>query len=216
MTTVAQIRKIDSITEYITTERVDHTEKKTLRDWLQSKMTDTSYLLAHADDGVIWGHLVDKQLVIARDVAEELADDDQKRRLLAVCPSLDWSTLWEARVFDENEMYHLWQSGEDWICTHYTNDTNKKNDAQAIFNDVIDEEQLTWGTPNRRYELEGFTVMRDGQQGLVHVVPLKVKDNHRLWLRVRHYVKEDDNTGFNHITASRLLGLEPKGENDNG
>src|SRR5689334_18044010 len=47
------------------------------------------YLLAHADDGVIWGKVVDHHLVVSSEVAPKIS------------PALQWETLQTARLFGQ-------------------------------------------------------------------------------------------------------------------
>jgi CRISPR-associated protein (TIGR03984 family) len=207
------IREITKITEHVSTNPVDPGED--LQTWLADVMIAcrTRYLLAHADDGVIWGRMVDGALVTARDRAQTHEDDRQKRRLLNVSPPLRLSTLWEARLFDEHAMYHLWRNDQGWQGTFYwgkasEHTVNFTADERFNVRGVVDEAQLTWGERDARYNFEDFTVMRDGKQGLVHAVPYAVDNNTRVLLRVRHYVQEEKSTGFQQIVATRLVGFD--------
>jgi CRISPR-associated protein (TIGR03984 family) len=88
----------------------------------------------------------------------------------------------------------------------------KPSDGETpTFVDAIDEGQILWGTDVEE-EKGGFTVMRDGAQGLRHAVPLSVtgkfdEQTRPLRLKVRHYLEEDTN-GFTRIVASRLVKVE--------
>lgn len=214
---VPKIRTIKQQREHVAVQEV--TPDNDLHEWLGVLMNDfqTRYLLAHADDGVIWGQMVNGELVTARERAAQLPNNGQRQRLLDVCPALHLNTLWEARLFDDAAMVHLWRDGGYWRATLFWTPDQVALDVSAAqtFEAVIDECQLTWGERDARYDLADFTVMRDGQQGLVHVVPLLVNNNTRLWLRVRHYVAEDPASGFNRIAGSRLVGFE-QGECENG
>ncbi len=74
----------------------------------------------------------------------------------------------------------------------------------------MDEPHILWGTDTQSLD-HGFTLMRDGAQGLRHAVPLEVMGTYdersrplRLW--IRHYLAEEAH-GFTRIVASRLFHL---------
>src|SRR5437879_2621870 len=75
------------------------------RDWLQQQARDCGlkYLLAHADDGVIWGRLDGEVLRIARDVA------GQNPEALACSPPLRVETLQQARLFGKLAELLVWR-----------------------------------------------------------------------------------------------------------
>jgi len=166
-----------------------------LQAWLQSQARDFKWLLAHADDGVIWGKVDDNgQLVTSDSVA------------LGVSPPLRSDTLQQARLFSENAELLLWRDGDNQLRSRLI---RKPLDGETLtFTDAIDEPQMLWGTDPQPLD-NGFTLMSDGAQGMRHAVPLVVSGTFdeqtrplRLW--VRHYVGEDAN-GFARIVASRLL-----------
>jgi CRISPR-associated protein (TIGR03984 family) len=190
-------RTIDSqpaVSEEVKTDSVSD-----LRVWLESqaKAHSLKWLLAHADDGVIWG-LVDNGKLITSDAV-----------LPDVSPPLRAETLQQARLFSESGELLLWRNGDKrW---HARLIREIQDSDKSDWDEAIDEPQILWGTDAQPLN-DGFTLMSDGSQGLRHAVPIPVNGNYngqtrplRLW--VRHYLKDDDN-GFTRIIASRLVKLE--------
>ncbi len=75
-----------------------------------------------------------------------------------------------------------------------------------------------WGT-NADLREQGFSLMREGSQGLVHIVPLYLTEpigeqRRPLRLVVRHYLTMDD-SGFMRVNASRLMNLLPESKESN-
>jgi CRISPR-associated protein (TIGR03984 family) len=162
--------------------------------WLEKQADEhrLQYLLAHADDGVIWGHFKDGELVTSGDV-------------FAQCAMLRSHTLQQCRIFGENAEVMLWKVGESWKA-RLVRDDNKPEC-------LPDEPQILWGT-QKEEEKNGFTLVSDGSQGLKHAVPLtKIplsQDKKKLYrpirLVVRHYIQYDD-SGIARIYLSRLVDL---------
>ena len=177
-----------------------------LTGWLsrQMRINQLGYLLAHADDGVIWGRLDEEGLITSHNVEPECT------------PPLRIETLQTVRIFGPDGELLVWRD-EMGVWTgrqiaEYTLDT-PPGWARAF-----DERQILLGT---KAEPRGrnFTLMREGSQGLVHIVPLKVTgridEQHRpLRLVVRHYVRIERN-GFMRIDASRLYSLYLQGKENN-
>ena len=170
-----------------------------VRVWLQNQAVthNLKWLLAHADDGVIWGRVDNGQLVTSDTVAPK------------VSPPIRAETLQQARLFAEHAELLLWRDGDNrW---HARLIHNARDGEKPTFTDAIDEPQILWGTDPQPLA-NGFTLMSDGAQGLRHAIPLDVRGKFdessrplRLW--VRHYV-QDDESGFSRIVASRLFDLK--------
>jgi CRISPR-associated protein (TIGR03984 family) len=170
-----------------------------VRVWLQNQAVthNLKWLLAHADDGVIWGEHRNEQLVTS------------DRAVPEVSPPLRAETLQQARLFATHAELLLWRDGDN--CWHARLIRDAAEEEDAAFIDAIDEPQLLWGTDPQPLA-NGFTLMSDGAQGLRHAIPLDVRGKFdessrplRLW--VRHYV-QDDESGFSRIVASRLFDLK--------
>lgn len=185
-------------------QQIAASELTDVKGWLQAKAIEYQlrWLLAHADDGVMWGKLDGGHLITSYDAVQ--ADPEAQR----VCPPLRLETLQQARFFAEHAELLLWRDGDNaWHARLISDSTNAQT---AEWKDAIDEAHMLWGTDTRPLQ-HGFTLMSDGAQGLRHAVPLEVKGQFAEQKRpprlvVRHYVKEDL-TGFTRIVASRLVAL---------
>ena len=185
-----------TMTKPICTEISVDNVKSDLSGWLHKNAQDKSlrYLLAHADDGVIWGEFRDDdyKLVTSRDVFTQFAE-------LRLC------TLQQCRIFGKKAEVMLWKIGQDWKARSI-------EDGHLSKNDYIPEDQILWGTkPEVELKEKGFTLVSDGAQGLKHAVPFtgisfKGKDYRPLRLKVRHYVDYDE-VGVARIYLSRLVNL---------
>lgn len=167
-----------------------------LLQWLQKKARqyELKYLLAHADDGVIWGKFdrENSQLITSGD--DDVFPQFAKLRLC---------TLQQCRIFGKNAEVMLWKVGDNWKARLIKDDNNPEC--------LTDENQILWGTQSEGEPKKGFTLVSDGSQGLKHAVPLigitfKGKDYRPLRLKVRHYI-DYDNEGVARIYLSRLVDL---------
>lgn len=177
-----------------------------LIDWLQKQAKEygSKYLLAHADDGVIWGYFKDngnkKELVTADSVFSQLA-------------KLGLPTLRQCRIFGETTEVMLWCVEEQWQIDK-TWQARFIRDGHLSDKDYIPEYQILWGTQAEDIR-EEFTLVSDGSQGLKHAVPLKnipfSSDRSKLYrpirLSVRHYIDYDKNDGLARIYLSRLVDI---------
>lgn len=168
--------------------------------WLTQQAAGAEcYLLAHADDGVIWGKVEDGILTTSHDAAHgtEYAE---------ISPPLREVTLQMARLFNENGEVLLWRdtdAGEWRARMIYT----ANDDQDVTFVEAVDERQLLWGNQAEAIS-DTFTLLSDSGQGLRHIAPLAIAaDALPLRLRVRHFISENE-SGFARITASRLVTLE--------
>lgn len=170
------------------------TDNASLYAWLQDKAHEKhlTYLLAHADDGVIWGEFRGNDYkLVTSDVFPQLA----KFRL---------STLQQCRIFGEKAEVMLWKVGQNWKARSI-------EDGHLSDQNYIPEKQILWGTQKEDEKTE-FTLVSDGSQGLKHAVPLtgitfKGKDSRPLRLQVRHYIDYDE-SGVARIYLSRLVNLD--------
>ena len=151
---------------------------------------DKVFLLAHADDGVIWGRIENGQLKLAGNFFPEVTVE---LRLL---------TLQQARLFNPQGELFIWRgaNNNEW-CGRFL------CDADGNKEDLIDECHHLWGTASEPPgSKDGFTLMRDGQQGLLHAPPISLKRDERAGLQVRHYIDYDEQ-GQAYIALSRLVDV---------
>ncbi|MEG4282711.1 CRISPR-associated protein Csx19 [Microcoleus sp. A006_D1] len=178
----------------------DIIDTPSLYNWLQlkAKQYQLQYLLAHADDGVIWGELRgnDKKLVTS-------GDDDVFPKLakFRLC------TLQQSRIFGKKAEVMLWKVGQNWKARLIKDEYLSKED-------YICEKQILWGTQREGESKQEFTLVSDGSQGLKYAVPLinipfsQDKKNlyHPIRLLVHHYIDYDD-SGVARVYLSRLVDL---------
>jgi len=160
-------------------------------------------LLAHADDGVIWGRMVGGRLALSSDAFPK------------VSPRLRAVTLQQARLFGEQAELLVWRDGDGHWHGRLLDDNG--TDLRGW---RFDEAQLQWGD-HVEAEKDGFTLLAEGQEGLRHAVPLPAGDIsfdppgwHPLCLRVRHYLERDKEDGILIITQSRLTRLWAEGREE--
>jgi CRISPR-associated protein (TIGR03984 family) len=160
--------------------------------WLeQNPPTAPVYLLIHALDGVNWGRIDENGIKISHDVDRNIA------------PPLHPKTLQQVRIFNDSAEILLWRVGQHWQ-QRILIEIDLPADSQPM---AFDETHLLWGTAAER-QVDGFTLLADGAQGLRHIVPYipHILLNQRLALQVRHYLEKYDN-GIQYIAYSRLVGF---------
>lgn len=176
-----------------------------LHEWLtqQAQAHNLCWLLAHADDGVIWGKLRDdKKLHLSSDAHPDIS------------PPLRWQTLQQCRLFGEDGELLLWQGSTGWqACL--------RSDTEGKDVEYIDEKQLLWGYTTEHHKpvlKDGFCCVYEGSTGIAHTPPVTnaPTEKNRAKLRVRHYLITDEETGMVRIGASRLVELiEPNRKEQN-
>ena len=160
----------------------------------QGNTHELMYLLAHADDGVIWGRYCfqSDRLLTSGQAFTEVAVD-----LSAV-------TLQQMRLFGPKGEILIWQTDEGFDGRYLVDSPD---------DDVIEETHLLWGAAASESQ-KGFTLMRDGRQGLLHAPPIILCDGQRAGVKVRHYIQHDEQ-GQAYIPFSRLVDLVEVKENRN-
>lgn len=171
-------------------------ESGDLIEWIETHLTPSRpWLLAHADDGVIWGRCgADGRLITSHEVAP------------AISPPLHWLTLQQAFIFGPESEARLRRVGDAFHAALLTDPA-----------DYMDESHILWGTIVVNSLPKGFTHVREArQQGLDHVVPVEVTGDQLrarlLRLRVRHFIARDADTGAARISGSRLISIDTRGE----
>jgi CRISPR-associated protein (TIGR03984 family) len=173
-----------------------------LKNWLsqQAKEHNLRWLLAHADDGVIWGEMRDDNIL-------HLSSEEHP----TISPKLRWVTLQQCRLFGNDAELFFWQGPKGWHAQLQSDSTGQNHV------DYIDEEHLLWGYETKHhtpFSKDGFLCIHEGSMGIVHTPPIQAHptEKKRAKLRVRHYLKRDEETGIVRIDTSRLVELiQPKG-----
>jgi CRISPR-associated protein (TIGR03984 family) len=175
--------------------------------WLeeQAKSHQLLYLLAHAEDGIIWGRF-----------EVESFDLETSDRAFSECKfsCLRLSTLQQCRIFGEAGEVLLWNDRGVWRSRLILQSQVSELIAQQKIG-LIPEPQILWGTQGKTNG--NFTLLSDGSQGLQHAVPIAVeegyfrKDKNELYrpvrLEVHHYFCYDSD-GVARIFLSRLVSLK--------
>jgi len=178
-------------------ELLDDSFSKDPKGWLAKRMKagNMPWLLAHADDGVIWGKLQDDGTL---KLSGEVFDDP------AIAVKLQAKTLHQVRIFGEEGEVFIWRTAYGFQGRRIIDRETPQPDM------MLDEEHLLWGTPNLSELKDGFCIFVEGQQGLRHALPVEDKEplkDKRAKLRVRHYLDYDDEDQA-YISMSRLVELE--------
>jgi CRISPR-associated protein (TIGR03984 family) len=144
------------------------------------------YLLAFADDGVVWGKFEDKALIFSA--------------------PLNFLTLQTLHLFGDKGELRIWRDQDKLKGSLLIDSPEEKAEAYDI-------SYMMWGTQVDEPG-ETFSVVSDGRQGLRHAVPLPLKESDKLHGRplritVRNFLCEDE-TGQVFIDCSRLLGVSKK------
>ena len=168
-----------------------------LVNWVTSRLRDEpGFVLAHFDDGVVWGKLVDTRLITSNEYAPEIS------------PRFRLETLQQAFIFGKRSEIRLWKDElDDWRA-------RKVSDVDADTSDEyrFDEDQILWGTRLKQECPNDFSWISEArQQGMEQVVPVRVNEteleNRRLKLRVRHFINCDAETGQARVYLSRLVDV---------
>ncbi|MBF2017294.1 MAG: TIGR03984 family CRISPR-associated protein [Rivularia sp. T60_A2020_040] len=169
-----------------------------LEEWLKEQASEykLKFLLAHAEDGIIWGKFPDGNLITADSVFSQFA-------------KLRPSTLQQCRIFGESSEVMLWKNHDEFKARLIEDEHMDKTE-------YIRESQILWGTHADKQEIKGFTLLWDGKQGLKHAVPftdIEIEKDGKLknpvCLQVNHYIDYDD-AGVARIYLSRLVNLTAK------
>lgn len=158
------------------------------------------WLLAYADDGVIWGKIDDHKMVTAADVFNT--------EYPGAFPVLNMDKLQKASLFGERAEIRLFRRNGSWSALRI-----EENPA-ADESDSFVRSYLLWG--NRvKARKDGWTWVEDGQLGIHQALPLEITDkiSHRIMrIDIRYYIDYEKDHGQALIAAKRLCNLFTIGE----
>lgn len=159
-------------------------DQAALERWLEEQATahDLTYALIHADDGVIWGKFANGRWSWSADVFPDIS------------PKLSRITLQQARLFGPEAEVFIWRD-EGALKGRVI------QDGALGEQEYFCEAQLLWGKPDGEAR-QGFQLMREGAQGLLHAPPAAIAAQGRLV--TRNYIAYDDE-GCAYVKASRLV-----------
>jgi CRISPR-associated protein (TIGR03984 family) len=188
-----------------------------LTQWLttQAKSFGCTTLLAHAEDGVIWGRFDknENEVELRSSYEAELAAQTKEPYSAALHPD----TLWQARLFGADAEVLLWREQGVPNAAWQSRVIEDKAGEDTLFDRYFDEPQLLLGYESTPLGETGFTRMREGSAELVHVLPMDVNDvdrQHRVKLVVRHYLSKNEPLAW--VAATRLVKLISNGGEKNG
>lgn len=173
--------------------------------WIARQVTGSKdqFLLAYADDGVIWGKWLNGKLLTSDKVGQSNPDSQN------ISPPLRGETLQQAFIFSQAGEIRLFRNelGEWRAC--------RIDDSAVEESESIDEYQLLWGNKTvKAFPQDGFTHLQDKtQQGLDQIIPVdftfdEKQPDLRPRLLVRHFIDYDKESGEARIWLSRLAKVE--------
>lgn len=167
-----------------------------IRSWFEAQMHVNSlpYLLAMTDEGVIWGHLTNDKLVTA---------EGFRHHNTVIVPFLYSKIFQEARIFGPSGEIYVWRIDDNqWLVRRIF-------DQAYSPEEYYEEAYFIWGEAIETQSAlpAGFSLMRDGAQELLHVMPHI--SSPAASLLIRHYL-QDDETGFTRIHLSRLVDIRER------
>ena len=182
--------------------------EQSIKAWIeqQVKDSDIQYLLAHCEDGIVWGTFNQAgTLITSFDIAKACPQPK-----LPPFAQLRPETLWMVRLFGPTNEIRLWKADDIWhaVCV------KDADDPEAC----IEEQQFVWGT-DVQAQHDGWSLMSDGRQGFYQWVPKHVPRKDKpyapterpLRLTIHHTINYDDH-GRAYIAYSRLVNLDAPGE----
>lgn len=161
-------------------------------NWLTKAGIAYGWIIAYADDGLIWGRMENGAMKLSNDIFPKIS------------PKFRCKTLQQIRLFNKKCELHIWRKeGKFEGCL--INDTGKEM--------AFCEDYIMSGTKSEEIK-DGFTLLSDGVQGLRHAVPLEVNiedcdDDHLtrpMRLKVKNYISYDED-GQAYISAGRMVDV---------
>ncbi len=176
-----------------------------LLTWVRGKgcavaeAADTRWLLAHCDDGVVWGRY----------------DTTQGNWMLSsgpfpnISPELREDNLQQLRLFGEDREVLIWRAENDFQGRILQDEEDP--DEEELHPQI--EARILVGDRRLVDPKDNFTLVGDAA-GSRHAVPIccKAEDFEKqgrpywpLRLEVKHYLTQDQDTGVVRVTTSRLV-----------
>lgn len=146
------------------------------------------YLLSHHEDGVIWG-VHDSDWVLS------------ERQNTS--PQFNLITLIQCRFFGKSAELFIWRTQSGFSSRLLV-------EGEGTNFEFVDSQQVLWGDKSETYQ-EYFSLMREGEQGMDHLLPLS-SAKPRAAIKTRAYIDYDDNkmAYFRwHRLFDLVSGIEP-------
>lgn len=169
----------------------------------QASKHQLRYLLSHHNDGVVWGRFEGQEWLLSS--GRFKADSS---------PAFRAMTLQQCRAFGDDAELFIWAASGQLKASIL-------REGLGCEMPYFEQTQLLWGTnvvdkpkasPEGRGD--GFSLLREGQQGMLQIVPLAVTSlkaspktrGKRLRLLVRHYIDYEAHQAY--VKWSRLVKLD--------
>jgi CRISPR-associated protein (TIGR03984 family) len=144
-------------------------------------------LLAHFDDGVLWGTLTSGLLRLAH---------------VPRAPRARWLTLLDARVFNQTHELRYWRTSNGGCRGVRVSDEPLDGSTTTEYPHSVEANYVLLGDRTSDSAPAGF-VIRRAPGGHEHAAP---EGAERIW--VRHYFQRDSQTGLLREASHRWLGLK--------
>jgi len=154
-----------------------------------------SWLLAYADDGVIWGKVVGKELITAADVFN--------LNYPGAFPVLNMEKLQKASLFGEKAEIRVFRKNDSWIALRI------EDNPAAEESDSYDRSYILWGN-KVKVRKDGWAWVEDGQLGIHQALPLEIDEgiSYRIArIDVRYYITYEKDHGQASVAVKRLCKL---------
>ncbi len=168
-----------------------------VREWIagQMKENNLTFLLAFADDGVIWGRMDNGSLVIAHETTQK---EERKNYT-----ELRGKTLQQAYAFSDKMEVRLFRDELNaWKALKIEDEGEVITESQVLWGDKLDKDENQPTHP-------GFMCLLAERKGIPpQIVPIKddLDATKCVRLEVHHLVKYNED-GEAYIEISRLAGL---------
>ena len=181
-----------------------------LRNWLASIWGDAgeAWVLGYADDGVIWGKVKERQLLVA-------ADED-----VPGAAKLRMETLHSLEMFNVSQQIHLQSNGDGYQITHISETVCNYSDGFAF-----DEEQFLLGAFGEEKDDDDYRLIISRQNseiqyarlinrgGSFHYIPAdqwlmsSLQKSKRAQMTMRKYYQLNDESDGWVFAGKRLIDI---------
>lgn len=175
-------------------EPVESDRCKKFIEWVRGQEARSEdgfrWLLAHCDDGVVWGKY---------EGGWRFGSD-----YFDICPRVSETNLIEMRVFGDDRELLIWRTEEGLKGRLLKDKAPLPKDAPTRWDD---EKRILAG--NKFIASRGGFTRIGTSSGAEQVVPLELsRTDNTCYLKVRNYFEQDSETGAVRVAVTRLISLE--------
>lgn len=174
-------------------------ENTDLKSWFmkqQELIGEPSWLIAYADNGVVWGEAKEGLLTTAFDVFNAESP--------GVFPQLQVVTLQSARFFGEKAEIQVYR--KDGLLKAVL----IRENGNDIHEHSFTRSYMLWGN-NLKKQKDGWSWLYDGQLGIEQAIPLDFPatfTGRPFWIEIRYYFQYEKDHGQARVAANRLVTLK--------